>query len=86
MATAKKEKATAMPRPAKTEKVTKTLADAVSFVVKQHESQAEAARKFGVGKAYLSRLLSGIKENPSDDVLAKMGISREIATKFTARV
>lgn len=60
-------------------KVTYPLHEAVAIVVAKHESQAEAARQFGIGKAYLSRLLSGVKENPSDDVLDKMGI-RKFAT------
>lgn len=74
MATAKKEKAPPVTFP---------LHEAVALVVAKHESQAEAARQFDVGKAYLSRLLSGVKTNPSDDVLKRMGIKRQVTTIYT---
>lgn len=61
-------------KPAKTRKY--ELHQAVKAVVDQYESQAEAARQHDIGKTYLSRLMTGVKENPSDGTLSKLGITR----------
>lgn len=55
----------------------------VQKVVGQYESQAEAARQLEIGKTYLSRLQSGIKENPSDHTLGKLGIIRQVRYSFS---
>jgi len=62
------------------EKSTDSLNAALSFVIEQRNfnDYSEAAQKFGIGRAYLSKLLSGEKTNPSDDVLKRMGIKREV--------
>jgi transcriptional regulator with XRE-family HTH domain len=61
------------------------LHDAVKFVIEygEYETQAAAAEKFGIGKAYLGRLLSGEKENPSEAVLDAMGIVRHAHVEYT---
>lgn len=58
------------------------LHEAVQDAVNQYESQAEAAREMEIGKTYLSRLLTGEKSNPSDDVLARLGITRNTFYTF----
>lgn len=58
------------------------LHELVRKVVGKFESQAEAARELELGKTYLSRLQSGIKENPSDTTLAKLGIERKVRYGF----
>jgi hypothetical protein len=52
------------------------LDEAVQLLTQQYESQAEAAREFGINKTYWSRMMAGIKDNPSDDTLARMGLTR----------
>ena len=72
---------------AKPPKITYPLHEAVAIVVGRYESQAEAARQFDITKAYLSRLLSGIKDNPSDEILEKMGIRKFQTVEYSiARV
>jgi|KBSMisStaDraftv2_1062788.scaffolds.fasta_scaffold00151_6 transcriptional regulator with XRE-family HTH domain len=72
---------------AKEIKSTDSLNAALSFVIERNRfsDYAEAAQKFGIGKAYLSRLLSGEKNNPSDEVLKRMGIKREVVVTYTAK-
>ena len=77
MATVKKAKTVPVP------KTTYALHEAVALVVGKYESQAEAARQIGIGKAYLSRLMSGIKANPGDDVLEKMGIRKHATVEYS---
>lgn len=55
-----------------------TLDGAVEKVLKQYDTQADAARDMDVAKSYLCRMLSGVKGNPSEDVLSKMGITRHV--------
>lgn len=63
--------------PTRTRKFS-SLDTAVAAAVKGYESQAEASRQMDVGKTYLCRLLSGAKDNPSDEMLARMGITRHV--------
>jgi hypothetical protein len=58
------------------------LHEMLARLVSDEESQADAARQYGIGKAYLSRLLSGAKSNPSDDVLSRMGIQRRTTIEY----
>ena len=55
-----------------------TLDAAVQKVVEQYETQADAARDMEVTKSYLCRMLSGVKENPSEETLSRMGITRHV--------
>lgn len=55
-----------------------SLDAAVKKALTKYESQADAARDIEVSKPYINRMLSGVKYNPSDDVLARMGITRHI--------
>ena len=68
---------------AKIPKQTYALHEAVALVVNKHESQAEAARQFGIGKAYLSRLMSGVKANPSEEVLTQMGLRKHMTVEYS---
>ncbi len=81
MATKKKAAAKPAAAPLKA-KADAPLHVLVQKVVDQYESQAEAARQLDIGKTYLSRLMSGIKDNPSDDTLAKLKISRQVRYAF----
>jgi len=76
-----------MPRKPVESMTTSSLNAALSFVIDQKEftDHSEAAQKFGIGKAYLSRLMSGEKDNPSDEVLKRMGIKREVVVTYTAK-
>jgi predicted XRE-type DNA-binding protein len=65
-------------------KTVKSLDAAIALLIKHRkiESQAEAARQFGIEKPYFNRLALGIKTNPSDDILHQMGIERQVITKY----
>jgi hypothetical protein len=58
------------------------LHELLARLVADEDSQAEVARQCGIGKAYLSRLLSGVKHNPSDEVLNRMGIQRRTTIEY----
>lgn len=51
-----------------------TLEKAVLRVVKEHGGIRAASRATGVDKAFISRLLRGLKTAPSDDTLNKLGL------------
>ena len=53
-----------------------TLHAALYRLTEIHGSQTEAAQQCGIEKSYFSRLLSGEKEWPSDEVLRRMGLKR----------
>lgn len=85
MATRKKPaKASPLPTAGLKAKADAPLHVLVDKVVKQYESQAEAARQMHIGKTYLSRLQSGIKENPSEETLGKLGITRQVRYSFVS--
>lgn len=51
-----------------------TLAEALQNVVDQHGGIRAAARETGVDKAFISRLLRGLKTAPSNETLNKLGL------------
>ena len=54
-------------------------------LVDRHISMRATARVLKVDHAYLSRLASGEKENPSDALLRKLGLRRVVTYKEFAR-
>lgn len=55
-----------------------TLTKCIQWLILKHGSLRAVARNTGVDVAYLSRMMSGEKFQPSDETLAKLGISRNI--------
>lgn len=51
-----------------------TLEDAVEEIVSLHGGIRAASRATGVDKAFISRLLRGLKTAPSKETLAKLGL------------
>lgn len=51
-----------------------TLEEAVSRLVNEHGGIRAASRATGVDKAFISRLMRGLKTAPSDDTLYKLGL------------
>lgn len=51
-----------------------TLQEAVKIVVDKHGGIRAASRATGVDKAFMSRLLRGLKTEPSHETLAKLGL------------
>lgn len=51
---------------------------AVERLVKTHGGLRKAARATGIQAPYLCRLRSGAKDNPSDEILSKLGIERRV--------
>lgn len=49
---------------------------AVISRINEYKSLREASRKLGISAAYLSRLIRGVKTNPSNETLAKLGIEK----------
>lgn len=54
-----------------------TLKEAVQNVVDKHGGIRAASRATGVDKAFISRLLRGLKTEPSYETLAKLGLRHE---------
>ena len=46
------------------------------------DAQAEAARQCEINKTYWTRLLNGIKDWPSDETLAKLGLRRNVSYEW----
>ena len=59
-----------------------TLTEAMEALTEKHGSQAEAARQCEINKTYWSRLMSGLKEWPSDETLAKLGLRRNVSYEW----
>jgi transcriptional regulator with XRE-family HTH domain len=53
-----------------------TLAERIEQLVEQHGSLREVARVTTIDVAYLSRLHSGEKVQPSKDILTRLGLRR----------
>ena len=51
-----------------------TLEEAVRSIVDKHGGVRAAARATGVDKAFISRLLRGLKTAPSEETLHKLGL------------
>ena len=58
--------------------VMKTLRDRVRDLQDENGGLRAAARATGIDCGYLQRLKSGEKTNPSDDVLEKLGLQKEV--------
>lgn len=58
------------------------LSSRVADLAIKHGSLRAAALALGVTPAYLSRLRSGAKTNPSDKILRKLGVRRFIDVRF----
>jgi Helix-turn-helix. len=54
------------------------LETAVKKLVQTHGGVRSAARVLGINYAYLSRLQSGQKSNPTPEVLRKLGLRRVV--------
>lgn len=54
------------------------LETAVKKLVQTHGGVRPAARVLGINYAYLSRLQSGQKSNPTPEVLRKLGLKRVV--------
>jgi len=59
-----------------------TLVEAMEVLTEKHGSQAEAARQCDINKTYWSRLMSGIKEWPSDETLQRLGLRRNVTYEW----
>lgn len=59
-----------------------TLQEAMEYLTEKHGSQAEAARQCEINKTYWSRLVAGIKEWPSDETLARLGLRRNVSYEW----
>lgn len=55
-----------------------TLAERIAFEVELTGSLQGVARDLDIDCGYLSRLASGEKTNPSDEVLAKLGLEKTV--------
>ncbi|WP_282259698.1 hypothetical protein [Stenotrophomonas sp. PS02301] len=55
-----------------------TLAERIAFEVELTGSLQGVARELDIDCGYLSRLASGEKTNPSDEVLAKLGLEKTV--------
>jgi hypothetical protein len=52
---------------------------AVKRLIKLHGGLRKAARATGIDAPYLCRLRQGVKRNPSDEVLQKLGLARHLS-------
>ena len=59
------------------------LAHCIDKLTKKHGSLRAAARAAGLDAGYLSRLRSGDKEQPSDAVLAALGLERVVSYRMS---
>lgn len=50
------------------------LEDAVKSIVEKHGGIRAASRATGVDKAFISRLMRGLKVDPSSETLSKLGL------------
>ena len=58
--------------------MTTTIAQRINELVAEHGSLVKAARHLDMGTSYLSRLRSGIKDAPSDETLARLGLVKHV--------
>ena len=62
-----------------------TLSQCIDRLAEKHGSLRAAARAAGLDVGYLSRLRSGEKHQPSDDVLAALGLERVVSYRLAKR-
>ena len=55
------------------------VVDRIGQLIHRHGSLCACARAIQVRPDYLSRMFSGAKRNPSDKVLALMGLQRNVS-------
>lgn len=55
------------------------LTRVIREIVNQHGGVRQAARALQIDHGYLSRLWSGDKDNPSEAMMKKLGIEREVS-------
>jgi len=55
-----------------------TLQDRIVFLAAAHGSLRQLSKAIGIDAGYLQRLKDGEKDNPSDDVLDKLGLTRQV--------
>ncbi len=65
---------------------TNPIKERIDFLISVYGSMREVAREFDIDCGYLSRLHSGEKFNPSDDVLEKLDLERVVTFKKIDRV
>lgn len=63
-----------------------TLAQCVQTVIRRHGGLRVTSRVTGVDVAYLSRLASGQKHNPSQATMLKLGIDKTLVYRVRAKV
>lgn len=56
----------------------------VEDLVEKYGSTREAAQALGVNHTYLCRLESGFKNNPSDEILRRLGLVRVVTYRKLA--
>lgn len=61
------------------------VGEAIKAKVKQHGGLRPAGRAMNVDHAYLKRLRDGEKRDPSDDLLKKLGLCREVSYRWLSR-
>lgn len=61
------------------------VGEAVKAKVRQHGGLRPAGRAMGIDPAYLKRLRDGEKRDPSDDLLRKLGLRREVSYYWLPR-
>lgn len=61
---------------AKVHEIPVTLGERIDEFIDVHGSLRAAARALDVTPGYLSRLRSGVKDNPTDELLNRMGLNR----------
>jgi transcriptional regulator with XRE-family HTH domain len=62
-----------------------TLNEQIVQLAEQHGSLRAVAEATGIGASYLSRLASGEKTEPSDEVLRKLGLRRVVTYELIGR-
>ena len=62
-----------------------TIRDRVCALITQHGGLLEASRALKIDKAYLRRLSTGEKTNPSTTMLARLGLRRVTTIVFLGK-
>lgn len=62
-----------------------TLQERIDQLILQHGTLRAAARVAQIDASYLSRLRYGEKENPTNDVLRRLGLRRVVSYELSAK-